>query len=142
MRTLMTLVALAVVGAMAPAAPYTLRHASGTLAVFSAAVVLVLGTCILSGWLISEVWSTRPAEPRLLSRLTAPVPVEAALGAEWAAHSTAALQASALMAPRRATQLGGPGESILLRARTARHGLPAFLLEPAVLQGSDETQRR
>src|SRR5262245_55969298 len=98
MRTLMTLLALAVLGATAPAAPYTLRHVPGTLGLFLAAVIAVLGTCILSGWLISEVWSARPAAARLAGRLS-PRPVDAGLPAEWAPQSAV----SSLMTSRRAT---------------------------------------
>jgi len=142
-RTWVTLLAVAIVGATAPAARYGLQHVPGTLAVFSSALILVLGMCVLTGWLSFHLRAARRADATLFSWLTALMPADGHQPIDRAARS-GVVQAPALLAPTRAAQLGGPGESILLRARTSRHEHPAALIGPAALESAEEPmmQRR
>lgn len=135
MRTWITLLALAVVGATAPAAPYGLQHMSGTLALFCAAAAGVLGTCVLTGWLISEGRFSRGAMAALFSRFAAHAGGHGSRPAERLPQSGSFPQAPARTGSTHISQLGEPGESVLLRARTSRHGDPIALREPAGLPG-------
>ncbi len=139
MRTLITLLALAMVGAAAPVAPHGLQHLSGTLAVFSTAVVAVLGTCLLTGWLRSEPRFARGAVAGWYSRFAPDTAYERAT-AERLPQSVSLHQAPALVGARPMVQLGEPGESVLLRARTSRYGHPRYghpvaLRDPAGFHG-------
>jgi hypothetical protein len=56
MRTISIIFALAVVGGTAPAAPHGgLGHVSLALLVFTAALAVLLSTCLVRGWLLSEL---------------------------------------------------------------------------------------
>ena len=55
MRTIAIVFALTVVGGAAPAAPYDRGHLSTAVLVFAAALVVLLGACLVSGWLLWEL---------------------------------------------------------------------------------------
>ncbi len=55
MRTIAIVFALTVVGATAPTAWYGLGHLSTALLAFTAALVIFLAACLVSGWLLSEL---------------------------------------------------------------------------------------
>ena len=134
MRTLITLLALAMVGAAAPVAPHGFQHLSGTLAVFATAVVSVLGTCLVAGWLRSEARVSHGAVAALYSRFAPGTAADDRLVAERFAQAGAVHQTPGLTGMRHVVQLGEPGESVMLRARTTRHGHSVGRREPIGLQ--------
>jgi hypothetical protein len=73
MRTIAIVFALAVIGAIAPAAPYGRGHLSTAVLLFAAALVALLGACLVSGW--------RSFESRALARIATVAPAGPAIPA-------------------------------------------------------------
>ncbi|WP_051082572.1 sigma-E factor negative regulatory protein [Uliginosibacterium gangwonense] len=98
------------------------------------AMAAAVSGVLVAGWMVASMWSGGAANPALLARAPAPVPVVAASGAEWVASAQPAL------APAKTSSLA-PDATYLMAHQASSGGAPIADVAHFIRTVSDDDQQ-